>query len=345
MAHDTLDHVLTLNNQLGALANAGVPVDVGHERAGEPIATTLQRLGASVALRAGRGQSIGTAIADNPDLPRGYRCAVQAGLRSNYPPLALEGLCGQVEATADLRTSIGRLLVAPIVVFSLAYFGVILLCLLVTPTIEGIYAQLGKEPDPSIRLLVAARETMVYWAPLPPLLMAGIFWLWRRVGQATGCSATGGWGTFRRTRRYLSSVRYAHFAELLATMVERDVPFPDGLRLASDMIGDELMIKAAECLAAGAERGDSTDPQQHDLRGLPPLLRWTLTSARDSQSLAPMLRFAAETYRRTAARQADLWQVAVPAIATLLLAGPVVLAYGLSLFVPLVDLLETLAQP
>ena len=345
MDHDRLDQVLALNNQLAALADAGVPVDVRHDRAGESMTATLQRLGASVALRAGRGHSISSEIADNPDLPRGYRCAMQAGLQSGHLPLALEGLCGQVEAESELRTSIGRSLIAVIVIVSLAYLGFALLCLHVSPTMEGMVDQLGKEPDPSIRLLAACRQGFAYWAPLPPLLMIGIFLLWRRGGRATGGRATGGWGRLRHARRTKNSVRNAHFAELLAAMVEKGLPLADGLRLASGMIGDAPMVEAAEVLADNAERGEPADPRQHDLRGLPPLLRWTLTQGPCDQPLAPLLRFAADTYRQTATRQVDLWRIVIPAIATLLLAGPIVLVYGLSLFIPLVDLLETVAEP
>ncbi len=66
--------------------------------------------------------------------------------------------------------------------------------------------------------------------------------------------------------------------------------------------------------------------------------------AEQEDSLTDRLRLTVDTYQRRATEQADFWRVALPALVTLFVAGPVVLAYGMGLFVPMVDLLKTIAE-
>lgn len=52
----------------------------------------------------------------------------------------------------------------------------------------------------------------------------------------------------------------------------------------------------------------------------------------------------AESYRQAAQRQQDLWHVFMPSVAGVVLGGIIVLAYGLTLFLPLVKLLFSAAS-
>ena len=73
------------------------------------------------------------------------------------------------------------------------------------------------------------------------------------------------------------------------------------------------------------------------------MLRWSLTGELGDQSLPEILRFAEKTYRHTAERRAAVLRFVLPTMLGALLGGSIVLAYGLSVFGPFVQLLEDLA--
>ena len=78
---------------------------------------------------------------------------------------------------------------------------------------------------------------------------------------------------------------------------------------------------------------------------LPPLLRWAVAGNIGEEPLPTVLRFVAMTYERTAKRYTRFWQVVAPMIVGLILGGLLVLGYGLSLFLPVIEMLYDLASP
>jgi hypothetical protein len=211
-------------------------------------------------------------------------------------------------------------------------------------------------------MLATLRHWVPYWAPLVPLLLLGAVVLWKRGGR-TGRPIR----LLPNYKPYETAVRDAQLAESLARLVQQHVPLAEALRWSGRMTGQPARIEAAERLAAAIERGDTLTPEHPDLAGMPPVLRWALTSGQAShpgdraedddreaqslgsqslppQSLANHLQFAAQTYRQQARRRGNFWRAAAPAAGTLLLAGPVALLYGLCLFEPLAQLWKDLAQ-
>src|SRR5256885_5026546 len=80
----SLDEFMALNDQLAALVEAGVPLDVDlGPRAN--AAATLERINALVARRVSQGASLAAAIeSDDQLLTPAYRSLMQLGLRSNH---------------------------------------------------------------------------------------------------------------------------------------------------------------------------------------------------------------------------------------------------------------------
>ena len=296
----------------------------------------LDRANSSLALRTSRGQSVADALADNEELPGIYRHALQSGLRSDDLTTVLDGVSRQSTAEADMRRTFGQSFIQPLVLFALAYAGLILLCLKFSPTLEGIYDQLRQEPNAGVALLRAARHWLPVWGPLIPVLTVVVVLLWRR-----GSGRIRLWIPF--AGRYAATVAHANFAEQLATLVEKDVPLPDALELASGVTGNHALVTATQALAAAHQRGEKLTADDHSLRRLPPLLRWALTGDLGDQPLPEILSFAAQTYRQSAERQAAVWRLALPALIGALLGGAIVLAYGLSMFGSLIGLLRDLA--
>jgi type II secretory pathway component PulF len=142
----------------------------------------------------------------------------------------------------------------------------------------------------------------------------------------------------------LDEGRAAGFAEMLALLVEHDVPLAEGVRLAAKTSGDPRLIAAAKHLAgqisAGGVAGDADEPT-----AIPPLLRWLITTGGRQPALAMALRDAADTYRRRAVRRADWLRSRLPVILLLGIGGTVTVIYALALFLPWSALLYQLTKP
>jgi len=332
------DHVLALNNHLAALAAVGVPVALGNGRSGEDCAATLEKINATIALRMSRGLSLDEALAGDDDLPAIYRHALQAGLRGEHFTPVLEGVNRQARAGAQFQSMLGQALVHPLIVFSLAYFGFIYLCLVVGPTIGGMYTQMGHPPSDSASLLLVGREWMPYWVPLVPLaiVLGAVFW-WNR-GDSRSATINR-WKWLPGARNYLAATKHAAFAEQLAHLTRMGVPLPEALRTASPITGDPALVDAATVIADARERGETLSADHPELGPLPPMLRWSLIGELGEEPLPEVLQFVAENYYETAESRASVLRVVVPAVLGALLGGTVVFLYALSLFLPLIQLL------
>ena len=79
----SLDEFMALNDQLAALVEAGVPLDVDLGPRSQ-AASTLERINALVARRVSQGASLTAALeTDDKLLTPSYRSMVQLGLRSD----------------------------------------------------------------------------------------------------------------------------------------------------------------------------------------------------------------------------------------------------------------------
>jgi type II secretory pathway component PulF len=131
-------------------------------------------------------------------------------------------------------------------------------------------------------------------------------------------------------------LQYANFADLLALLIEHEVPLGEGLRLAADTTADQRLQRAACRLAETVERGESTGtailPENRDL---PPFLSWVLNQGGRGSNPVRLLRHAAGFYRRRAITATNWFKVLFPLLTPLILAPTITFIYLLSLFGPL----------
>ena len=336
MSEITINDVLALNNELAALATAGIPTSVLPGISTETIPDALDRINNSLALRSSLGQSLVAATSENQDIPPIYRSALEVGLRCNCLSATLDGISRQAAAKHEIHRTIARSLISPLILFVLGYFGFMLLCLDFSPTIESIYDQSNQPYSGSVRFLITLREWLPYWAVMVPVLVfVAAFSLLR--GSASWQSIVPG------AQKYATSIRYANFARQLALLLESNVPLSESLPLAAAVSGGEGLIASSRELSQSLARGDIASENGEKLRGFPPFLRWALTGDLGGQTLAEILRFAEKTYQHLAERRAYVLRYVLPTIVGALLGGSIVLVYGLSVFGPFVRLLKDLS--
>lgn len=185
-----------------------------------------------------------------------------------------------------------------------------------------------------------------YWGPVVPaviLLGAGAWWLRSNRALSIDPRSSGpllGWMPW--TASILRSASSATMAEVLALLVENNVPLHEGLVLAAESVGDPKMLAAARQTADAIQRGQ---PLSRETMGetFPPLVEWLLLAGREREALLSALRVTADTYRRRAAQQAELARVLLPAVLMMAIGGTVTLVYGITMFMPWILLLNRLA--
>jgi type II secretory pathway component PulF len=344
----TLDDFMAWNDELLALAQAGVPIDVDLGRSGNDALGALERVNATVARRVSQGATLAAALEGNEQVVTpAYSALVQLGLRSGNLSTALAGSNRLAESLDDSWQALRRSVFYPLLVVSVAYAGCVGFCLYFVPTLEDLHRELRLPVGPGLKVLQSLRATLPYWVALPP----GALLLWTA------------WRTYSRVQRDLSysrgaallawipgmsralfQQRCANFSETLAALLEAGTPLDEALRLAAGAWGDKQLIAGAQALAASLRSGPMLSAESHVAQRFPPFLRFALWHAEATVGRARTLRMAADLYRRAARRGVARTGLVAPLVLCVGVGGGVTLLYGLALFVPVIEMLRILAQ-
>lgn len=343
----TLDELVALNDEMLALVRAGLPLERGLRDVSHDVRGNLGRISGLVAERMARGETLPHILATSPDqFPSLYRAVVEAGIRSGRLTAALEETSASIRRMVALRRLVVLALVYPLVVFFACYAMLLFFFVKIAP--EILRSAPMDHPPAIVRAMAHVHEGLEWWGAIPPaiVLTAAVMWWYRSrralVLQTGGATRFFGWAP--SFGRLLDEGRAAGFAEMLALLVEHDVPIAEGVRLAAETSGDRRLIAAAKHLAgqisAGGAAADADEPTS-----IPPLLRWLITTGGRQPALSKALRDAADTYRRRAVRRADWLRSRLPVILLLGIGGTVTVVYALALFLPWSALLYQLTKP
>ncbi len=343
----TLDDFMAFNDQLAALVEAGVSLELGLESTGDHPAESLERINAAVARRVSRGASLADAIDDDDRLPDAYRCLVQIGLRSGQFDAALDGAQRVADSTEDASYGVRAALFYPLIVCSLVWLGLMGFCLWLLPSLESMQAGMRVPPSRGLRMLQWLRDAMPLWVALPPAaLLVWLAWRLLRTGRpATTAPRRGLLSRWPGMTRSVAQLRWANYADDLATLVAAQAPLAEAMPLAAYASGEPSIVKSSRTLADSLEHGLTPRDEHAAVLPFPPLLRWALFRAEPAIDRPRALRMAAEVYRSSAQRGAERVRLVAPVVACAIIGGAAVLLYSLALFVPLVELLKAVALP
>lgn len=355
MRDRSIQQVIEFNQEVAALSSAGVLLEFGDtlshpasrgravslDRVSpDGVAAMLDQAGMALTTRVGRGQSLEQAVLEEPSLSSNYRRALLTLLRCDDPRLALETLAAPSRTQHRFVDGLSSAFVYPLIVLGIAYCGFIYFCLVTGPAIEGMYLQLGEESNPVVQFLSSARNSMPVWGPLIPLLTALFLLWWYSRGRKLA------WNWLPGGKQYYRDVRHAQVAKQLAGMVESGATLDVALATVfADSVPDAARTDTR--LRADSVPHDapahSTSIDSRLLGRLPPLLRWAIEADPDEEPPGKTLRYVATTYEQTVLRRERNWRSLTPALCGLAIGGLIVLGYGLSLFVPIVRLLQDVA--
>jgi type II secretory pathway component PulF len=145
--------------------------------------------------------------------------------------------------------------------------------------------------------------------------------------------------------RVIYDERLANFAASLSELLHGGTRLEDALPLASGASGDPRIVAGAQALAAGLNQGGFGEETAPVKAAFPPFLRWAISQSDATVGRSDALQMAAEIYEQSAQRRAARLRLLIPAVTCVVVGGGVTLLYGLALFVPVVDMLQTIASP
>jgi type II secretory pathway component PulF len=342
----SLTDLIAFNEEIAALVRIGLPIEVG--LGGGDVPKNIRRITDRFRQEMQRGASLRQAL-DNcgAQFPPSYVALVEAGLRSNRLTDALVSAGDFARTLLGMQHQIRSALVYPLILSTIAYAFFLLLLKELLPRVSSLLIMSGGTPNRLLQFLQFLSGSMVYWGPLLPLLL---FVLALATGLApfpfSGPSAAG----LERIHLLpwvggiIRNCQNAGFCQLLGILVDREVPLPLSLELASASSGNRPLAAECQRIAAELRRGIPLSESLKSAQSLPAFTRWMLASGHDQGGLAPVMVTLADIYRRRAESQRQLFSLSAPLILTVTIGGTAVIFYALLVFVPMRDLFMQLVS-
>ena len=342
-----VEHLIALNDEMVALVKAGIPLERGLIRAGRDFQGRLGSLVGELGQRLERGERLADVLAASDEgFPRLYASVVEAGIRSGELARALEGLADLARHHVETRRTIALALLYPMVILLLGYGALLAFLVLFVPRLIQAFSTLGLPKLSILDWFGWLGETSNYWAPIPPLLVLLALGVWYWSGRSSSLDLGVLGPVFQRLPVLGTMVRFlyaANYADLMALLLEHQVPMQEAARLAGEASGDRRLRKDSEAMAEAIDRGEPLSEAVKQAKALPSLLAWILSGSRGVGELSRTLRHASETYRRQAGYRENWLRSFLPTTLLITIGASVVVVYGLIFFLPLSQLLQELA--
>ena len=318
--HDpNLNDVMAFNETLLKLVEAGVPIGLGPESESVPLVDRLSAINAKIAMDVARGSTVRQFLDSDQEIPSLYRSSLRTWLYCDHSPEALKALCDDGDSRRNIERILSFSLLQPLILLVLVYFGFLYLLLGLAPKLLSISQQIGSTGGFGLNCLLQARQYMPLWAVLGPVVIALCLLAWHRHKSKWYMSCLPG------QRAIFETIRKANYADAVSNLLEHEY-------------AEEQAIASVGAL----NRGAKLDVKQ---AALPPLLRWALGDDVIREDRIESLHFSARGYREIALKRAGQWRSWFPVLVGSLFGGAIVLAFGLSLFGPMVELLIAITRP
>uniref|UniRef100_A0A7C2NT03 Type II secretion system protein GspF domain-containing protein n=1 Tax=Schlesneria paludicola TaxID=360056 RepID=A0A7C2NT03_9PLAN len=348
--------LLVLNAEIAALVRASIPLELGLRRLSVQETGRLGRLAERVAVRLESGASLVEALRQEGKVVSPlYAAVVEAGLRSDRLPDALEGLVDMGRVIETVRRRVSLSLMYPLVVVVFAYLLLSVFAAVALPAIVQGWDPKSPLRDSVLPFLMTVQETAVWWVPGTPLVVValafGVTTACRKWGESRSLPASPSLHGIRSglwipgVGRLFADLDRSHVCRVLGLLLEHQIPLPEALRLTARTTESPPLGHSLDQMAAGLEQGRSLLAEVHVARQLPTLLSQLLRAGAADADLPAALNQAAEIYRRRALRRVDWLRATLTPALTVFLGGTVTLVYALCFVMPLVWFYRELLGP
>ncbi len=343
------EDLIALNEEIAGMARAGLPLDQGLAAlAGEMGRGRLQRVTESLANDLRSGSTLPEALEkQSAHIPSFYAGLVNTGVKTGRIAEVLATLTLYARSLANVRTSIVDAFFYPgiVLVFAIGLFS--FLTVVVLPTFDRIFHDFGMQlPAATEGVLILSRNPIEFlFAPALVLLIGFVFFrlvvrstrqgrlLWARLVYSLPIAGT-----------LLRSARLMAFTELLAILVDQEVPLPAAFRMAGESSSDPIMAERAQEITDDLAQGR---PLGAVLKGrglVPEWVAWMTGLGVQRGELGKTLHLVADLYRRQVDMRVAMLRSILPPVMILCTAGLFAVFFVVTIMLPMIRLLGALSR-
>jgi type II secretory pathway component PulF len=341
--------LIALNEEIAGMARAGLPLDQGLAALAREMGKgRLRSVTEALAKDLQAGQSLPEALArQRGRLPPFYAGLVAAGMRTGRISEVLATLTLYARSLVSLRTLIADALFYPtiVLIFAVGLFG--FFCLVVLPQFDQIFRDFELRL-PLLTELILSLGRHPLQRVVFPALAAGLgalllyghmrfrepgHFLWAQVLYSLPLVGT-----------LMRSARLAAFSELLAILVDHQVPLPEAFLLAGQASSDPIMAAEAQHIHEELSQGLSLGTVLKGRGLVPEWVSWMTGVGEQRGSLGQTLHLIAEMYRRQVEMRAALLRSVLPPLLVIATAGTMTILFVFTVILPIMTLLEFLSK-
>ncbi len=341
------EELVALNEEIAAMARAGLPLDQGLTALAREMGTgRLKKVTEQIAADLHAGHTLPQALDRQQGVvPNYYSALLTAGIRSGKLGEVLATLTLYARSIADFRSMILGALLYPMMVTLLGLGLLAFVSYSVLPGYAKVFEEMRfKLPLTTQVLLFVGTHPFAFFVVPPVTLLitflATRFWLRRnaagRMIWARFVNAIPVVGTLIR------SARLAAFTDLLGILVDQSVPLPDALKLATEASTDTLIAEGGKHVVLELRQGVPLGTSLHRQHLVPELVVFMIGFGERQGTLGAALKQLAQMYRRQADVRAAFLRTILPPFLIILLAGSLVGMFVFGVMGPMFALLEAL---
>jgi len=345
----TADDLAALNDQIAAMARAGLPLDQGLDSLAKEMGRgKLRSVTEAIAADLRAGQPLPEALERRKgEVPPYYANLVTAGIQTGRLPEVLTTLTTYARSISATRAAVVEALFYPCVVLVVGFCLFAAMSLFVVPQFEKIFQDFGLKLPAITELVLHLGRHPIELVVIPGLTLFVVLVLARLVirytpkGRRIWARAVYFVPLFGTLVR---AARLAAFTELLGMLIEYKVPLPTAFRLAGGASSDPQMAARAGAVEERLNQGETLGEAFRGRGLVPEWVAWLASAGEKQGALAPALREIAGIYRRQVETRAAVIRTILPPFIVVMTAGLLTAVFALALMLPMIKLLEGLSQ-
>lgn len=338
---------LLFNQQLAAITRAGIPLERGlRELANDIASRSMRKLINEIVEELENGVGIEQAFEKRQrHFPPLYGQILKAGVETGRLSEMLTSLNRQLDIANRTRRIVFEAICYPLVVLILAAVIVSAVFLIIIPQFKDIFMDFGVDlPGLTIGIIKLSEYVVPFWIGLVGLV--GVFILSAKLVASTPGTRIFKEGLLLRLpvfgRLYLSSL-LGRLAEAMALLIGAGSDIPNCFRLAAGSTGSEKLKREAQMIAAQLEQGNNIIEAGQLCRLIPRLFLYSIQLGAQRNELQDNLYSLASMYtQQVQCHQGRLQALLLPIM--LVVVGGVVALCIISLFLPMVTMIESLSN-
>jgi general secretion pathway protein F len=292
--------VMTFTQQLGALLDAGLPLDKSLRILSEVSEKdSMKEIIKDVLLNIQGGGSLSDSLAKHPKaFPPVYTNMVKAGETGGVLEPVISRLSDYLENSQRLREDIRSALIYPALLTFVGGGSVAFLLSFVVPRFTQIFKEMGQNlPVPTLLLLSLSNGMKQYWWLLLGLILIIFFGLRSYIKTEAGRS----WWDASVLKlplfgQLVQKVAISRFARTLGTLLNSGVPILQALSIVKDSIGNDVIARSTAIIREEVKRGKGIAKPLKDSGVFPPLSIHMMVVGEETGRLDEMLIKVADRY-------------------------------------------------